>query len=130
MNDQEVNFEPRGSAQEFAIDQSKLSSLGIEMALCRHPSVCEVVVVPAFLDRRTQALTAFVTSREGVTPSEQLVAELAKRVQEELGSDEIAATILLTPTLPKTRSGKIMRDILEEIAVNDSGPSEWARDKF
>jgi len=63
-------------------------------------------------------------------PSEQLVAELAKRVQEELGSDEIAATILLTPTLPKTRSGKIMRDILEEIAVNDSGPSEWARDKF
>ena len=88
----------------------------IESALASHPQVSEVVVVPMSFEAGREALSAFVTLKEGFAESEVLRVELMNSVRERIGPNAVPEKIHFAPSLPKSRSGKIMRDVLEEIS--------------
>ncbi|MGE5763712.1 MAG: AMP-binding enzyme, partial [Mycobacterium leprae] len=99
----------------------RISTTEVESALVSHPSVAEAAVVGASDPTTGQGIVAFVTVRgdAGVdTPEagEELIAELRQHVSKEIGPIAKPRQILLTPELPKTRSGKIMRRLLRDIA--------------
>jgi acetyl-CoA synthetase len=88
----------------------------IESALVEHPDVAEAAVVGVPHDVKGQGLYAYVTPNQGASPSE---ADLRQQVRHSIGPIASPDFIHLTPALPKTRSGKIMRRILRKIAEND-----------
>ena len=81
-----------------------------------HPAVAEAAVVGTKDDTTGQAIGAFVILRVGNEPSEALVAELRDHVGHTIGPIAKPKTVLFTEDLPKTRSGKIMRRLLRDIA--------------
>ena len=91
----------------------RISTTEIESALVSHPAVAEAAVVGALDDMTGQAIIAYVTLRGG---SEADVAALRDHVGSEIGPIAKPKTIYLTPDLPKTRSGKIMRRLLRDVA--------------
>ncbi len=91
----------------------RISTTEIESALVSHPAVAEAAVVGALDDTTGQAIIAYVTLRGG---SEADVAALRDHVGTEIGAIAKPKTIYLTPDLPKTRSGKIMRRLLRDVA--------------
>jgi acetyl-CoA synthetase len=97
----------------------RLGTAEIESALVAHPKVAEAAVVGYPHDIKGQGIYAYVTLNAGEAPSEALRSELREWVRKEIGA--IAAPDLLqwAPSLPKTRSGKIMRRILRKIAANE-----------
>jgi acetyl-CoA synthetase len=97
----------------------RLGTAEIESALVAHPKVAEAAVVGYPHDIKGQGIYAYVTLNAGETPGEPLRNELRDWVRKEIGA--IAALDLLqwAPSLPKTRSGKIMRRILRKIAANE-----------
>ena len=94
----------------------RLSTMEVESALVAHPKVAEAAVVGRPDDIKGQAISAFVSLEHGVTPSEELKEELKKWVAKEIGSLAKPDDIRFTDMLPKTRSGKIMRRLLRELA--------------
>src|SRR3546814_7838035 len=72
-------------------------------------------------DIKGQGIYAYVTLNAGVEPNDEIVAALKQQVRKEIGPIATPDHIHLTPGLPKTRSGKIMRRILRKIAENDFG---------
>ncbi len=96
----------------------RLGTMEVESALVGHIKVAEAAVVARPDDLRGQALVAFVTLKTGQTPGDALKDELRAHVGKEIGSlaKPDAADIRFTDSLPKTRSGKIMRRLLREIA--------------
>jgi len=94
----------------------RLSTMEIESALVSHPGVAEAAVVGATDDISGQAIAAFVTLRTGFEESDELTAELKAHVSEKIGAIARPKTIIFTPDLPKTRSGKIMRRLLRDIS--------------
>jgi acetyl-CoA synthetase len=101
----------------------------IESALVSHPSVCEAAVVPRPDEIKGQAIVAFVTLEGGFTPSTELSKELAEHVAHEIGALARPAEIRFSDTLPKTRSGKIMRRLLSDIAAGrDTGDTTTLED--
>jgi acetyl-CoA synthetase len=97
----------------------RLGTAEIESALVAHPKVAEAAVVGYPHDIKGQGIYAYVTLNAGEQPNEALRGELREWVRKEIGA--IAAPDLLqwAPSLPKTRSGKIMRRILRKIAANE-----------
>ena len=95
----------------------RLSTMEIESALVRHPAVAEAAVVGRPDDLKGQALVVFVTVKNGFTASPQLKEELRAHVAKEIGSLARPDDVRFAAGLPKTRSGKIMRRILKEIAA-------------
>ena len=97
----------------------RLGTAEIESALVAHPKVAEAAVVGFPHDIKGQGIYAYVTLKVTETPSEDLRRELVTWVRQEISP--IAAPDLLqwAPSLPKTRSGKIMRRILRKIAANE-----------
>ncbi|MFO7288074.1 MAG: acetyl-coenzyme A synthetase, partial [Gammaproteobacteria bacterium] len=93
----------------------------IESALVAHPKVAEAAVVGFPHDLKGQGIYAYVTLVSGETPTEALRAELVDWVRKEIGPIATPDFIQWAPSLPKTRSGKIMRRILRKIAANDYG---------
>jgi len=89
----------------------------IESALVAHPAVAEAAVVGRPDDLKGQAIAAFVTLEHGHTASEGLRQELRKWVAKEIGALARPDDVRFTDTLPKTRSGKIMRRLLRELAT-------------
>ena len=85
-------------------------------ALIDHPSVAEAAVVGKHHDLKGQAIAAFVTLRGGNEPSGELRDEIREHVAEKIGAIARPDDILFTADLPKTRSGKIMRRLLRDIA--------------
>jgi acetyl-CoA synthetase len=81
-----------------------------------HPRVAEAAVVGRPHDIKGQAVAAFVTLKEGSSGSEAMVAELREHVARKIGSIAKPDDIIFTADLPKTRSGKIMRRLLRDIA--------------
>jgi acetyl-CoA synthetase len=81
-----------------------------------HPAVAESAVVGKAHELKGQAIAAFVTLREGFTPSPSLRDELRDQVAEKIGALAKPDDILFSADLPKTRSGKIMRRLLRDIA--------------
>ena len=97
----------------------RISTTEVEHALVGHPSVAEAAVVGASDATTGQAIVAFVTVKSGADNpegSDQLVVDLREHVAREIGPIAKPRQILLTPELPKTRSGKIMRRLLRDVA--------------
>ena len=94
----------------------RLSTMEIESALVSHAKVAEAAVVGRPDDIKGQAISAFVSLEHGVTPSEELKEELKRWVAKEIGALAKPDDIRFTDMLPKTRSGKIMRRLLRELA--------------
>jgi len=98
------------------ISGHRLSTTEVESALVSHPKVAEAAVIGRDDPVTTQAIFAFVTLRGGNDSSEALSKELREHVVGKIGSIARPKTIMFTPELPKTRSGKIMRRLLRDIA--------------
>jgi acetyl-CoA synthetase len=90
----------------------------VESALVAHPKVAEAAVVGRPDDLKGQAIAAFVTLESEYEPSNELKDELKKWVAKEIGALARPDDIRFTDGLPKTRSGKIMRRLLRELATN------------
>jgi len=94
----------------------RLSTMEIESALVAHSKVAEAAVVGRPDEMKGQAVSAFVTLEMGYAPSDELKEELRQWVAKEIGSMAKPDDIRFTEQLPKTRSGKIMRRLLRELA--------------
>jgi acetyl-CoA synthetase len=95
----------------------RLGTAEIESALVSHPQVAEAAVVGRPDELKGQAIAAFVTLQQGREPSPALEHELREHVVREIGALARPAEIRFTEALPKTRSGKIMRRLLKDIAA-------------
>ncbi len=95
-----------------------ISTTEVESALVSHPAVAEAAVVGRKDELTGQAIAAFVTLRGSVTGDEQLINELRDHVAVTLGPIAKPKSIVFTDDLPKTRSGKIMRRLLQDISEN------------
>jgi acetyl-CoA synthetase len=97
----------------------RLSTTEIESALVSHPKVAEAAVVGAKDEDTGQAVCAFVILRdEAGDGGDDIVAELRKHVRTQIGPIATPRQIMIVPELPKTRSGKIMRRLLKDVAEN------------
>jgi acetyl-CoA synthetase len=94
----------------------RLGTMEVESALVSHERVAEAAVVGRPDDLKGQALVAFVTVQSGVETTDTLRAELKEHVVKEIGAIARPDDIRFTDSLPKTRSGKIMRRLLRDIA--------------
>ncbi|EMY34513.1 acetate/CoA ligase [Arthrobacter crystallopoietes BAB-32] len=94
----------------------RLSTTEIESALVSHPSVAEAAVVGAADETTGEAVVAFVILRGNAAQDEEIVTTLRNHVGKEIGPIAKPRQILVVPELPKTRSGKIMRRLLKDIA--------------
>jgi acetyl-CoA synthetase len=97
----------------------RLGTAELESALVAHPKVAEAAVVGFPHDIKGQGIYAFVTLNASESPSEELKKELAEWTRKEIGSIVSPDVIQWANNLPKTRSGKIMRRILQKIAQGD-----------
>ena len=94
----------------------RIGTMEVESALVEHPAVAEAAVVGKAHELKGQALAAFVTLRDGFKHSSELRDELRNFVGEKIGAIAKPDDILFSADLPKTRSGKIMRRLLRDIA--------------
>ena len=94
----------------------RLGTMEVESALVDHPKVAESAVVGRHHEIKGQAVAAFVTVKEGVATSEALADELKQHVVHKIGAIARPDDIIFAADLPKTRSGKIMRRLLRDIA--------------
>lgn len=93
-----------------------ISTMEVESACVDHPSVAESAVVGITCDVKGQDIAAFVILREGFDPTVELEDEIKNHVAEKIGKIAKPKNILFTADLPKTRSGKIMRRLLRDVA--------------
>jgi len=98
----------------------RIGTAEVESALVAHPKVAEAAVVGKPDDMKGSAISAFVTLEGKYHPSEELNAELKLWVTKQIGALAKPDEIRFTEALPKTRSGKIMRRLLREIATQGS----------
>jgi len=94
----------------------RIGTMEVESALVDHPKVAEAAVVGRSHEIKGQAISAFVTVKEGVKYSEELADELKQHVVQKIGAIARPDDVLFSADLPKTRSGKIMRRLLRDIA--------------
>jgi len=94
----------------------RIGTMEVESALVDHPKVAEAAVVGRNHEIKGQAVAAFVTVKEGVQANESLMFELKDHVAKKIGSIAKPDDVIFTADLPKTRSGKIMRRLLRDIA--------------
>ncbi|HSG66240.1 MAG TPA: acetate--CoA ligase [Gammaproteobacteria bacterium] len=99
----------------------RMGTAEVESALVAHPKVAESAVVGFPHEIKGQGIYAYVTLIAGEEPSEELRKELVAWVRKEIGPIASPDFIQWAPSLPKTRSGKIMRRILRKVAANDYG---------
>ena len=97
----------------------RLGTAEVESALVAHAKVAEAAVVGFPHELKGQGIYAYVTLKAGEAPSDTLRKELVAWVRHEIGAIASPDVIQWAPSLPKTRSGKIMRRILRKIAAND-----------
>ncbi len=101
----------------------RISTTEVESALVSHPAVAEAAVVGAADDTTGQGIVAFVILRGGVESGAdggQLITDLRNHVAKEIGPIAKPRQVMVVPELPKTRSGKIMRRLLRDVAENRS----------
>ena len=95
----------------------RIGTMEVESALVDHESVAESAVVGVEDEVKGQAITAFVTLREGYEPDPKLMERLRDHVAAKIGAVAKPKNIIFSANLPKTRSGKIMRRLLRDIAA-------------
>ena len=98
----------------------RISTTEVESALVSHPAVAEAAVVGATDETTGQGIVAFVILTGDAVDGPELVGELRKHVGHEIGPIAKPRQIMIVPELPKTRSGKIMRRLLRDVAENRS----------
>ncbi len=98
----------------------RLGTAEIESALVSHPKIAEAAVVGIPHNIKGQAIYAYVTLNHGEEPTPELYAEVRNWVRKEIGPLATPDVLHWTDSLPKTRSGKIMRRILRKIAAGDT----------
>jgi len=96
----------------------RISTIEVESALVDHQKVAEAAVCGRKDERTGQAIVAYVTLKGGDEGSVQMLEELRSHVGKKIGPIAKPANIVFTPELPKTRSGKIMRRLLRDVAEN------------
>jgi len=96
----------------------RISTIEVESALVDHPKVAEAAVCGRADALTGQAIVAFVTLKGGFDATPEMLAELREHVGKKIGALAKPANIVFTPDLPKTRSGKIMRRLLRDVAEN------------
>jgi acetyl-CoA synthetase len=94
----------------------RIGTMEVESALVDHAAVAEAAVVGRAHELKGQAIAAFVTVKEGIRTSDRLKQELREHVAHKIGAIARPDDILFAADLPKTRSGKIMRRLLRDIA--------------
>jgi acetyl-CoA synthetase len=94
----------------------RIGTMEVESALVDHPAVAEAAVVGKHHDLKGQALAAFVTLKEGNKATPELKDDLKDHVTKKIGAIARPDDVLFSADLPKTRSGKIMRRLLKDIA--------------
>jgi len=115
--DEQGNFWVMGRIDDVInVSGHRLGTAEIESALVSHRTVAEAAVVGVAHEIKGTAIAAFVTLRGGNVPTDDLKEELIQHVAKEIGAIAKPDQIRFTDTLPKTRSGKIMRRLLREIA--------------
>ncbi|WJW81937.1 acetate--CoA ligase [Moellerella wisconsensis] len=102
------------------ISGHRLGTAEIESALVSHPKIAEAAVVGIPHNIKGQAIYAYVTLNHGEEPSPELYADVRQWVRKEIGPIATPDILHWTDSLPKTRSGKIMRRILRKIATGDT----------
>jgi len=118
----------------------RIGTMEVESALVSHPAVAEAAVIGISHEIKGQAIAAFATLVASEEGSERLVRELKKHVSEKIGPIARPEKLYLTHELPKTRSGKIMRRLLRDIAegrvlsdtttLADTGVLEHIREQY
>ena len=98
------------------ISGHRVSTMEVESALVEHATVAEAAVIGKIHEIKGQAIAAFVTLKEGRTMTPELQAELKEHVAKKIGALARPDDIIYAAELPKTRSGKIMRRLLRDIA--------------
>ena len=96
----------------------RISTIEVESALVDHPAVAEAAVCGRADATTGQAIVAYVTLKGGDEGSVEMLEELRNHVAHKIGAIAKPANIVFTPELPKTRSGKIMRRLLRDVAEN------------
>ncbi len=94
----------------------RIGTMEVESALVDYPKVAEAAVVGRLHEIKGHAIAAFVTLKEGAEPTPELIDELKEHVVKKIGALARPDQILFAADLPKTRSGKIMRRLLRDIA--------------
>jgi acetyl-CoA synthetase len=94
----------------------RVSTTEVESALVDHHSVAEAAVVGATDDTTGQAIIAYVIFKQRADPTADLVEEVRQHVAKKIGPTARPKTVVVVPDLPKTRSGKIMRRLLRDVA--------------
>jgi len=94
----------------------RIGTMEVESALVDHHAVAEAAVIGRSHDLKGQAISAFVTLKEGIRSSQFLVDELKAHVAKKIGALARPEEVFFTADLPKTRSGKIMRRLLRDVA--------------
>jgi acetyl-CoA synthetase len=109
----------------------RLGTMEVESALVSHPAVAEAAVVSKPDEIKGEEIVAFVTLEGTITPSEALNKELKQHVVNEIGAIARPGEIRFTDSLPKTRSGKIMRRLLRSLAAGEevSGDTSTLEDR-
>ena len=93
-----------------------ISTMEVESALVDHPAVAEAAVIGRTHEIKGQAIAAFVTLKDGVGGTSELAGQLKDHVAKKIGAISRPDDVLFSAELPKTRSGKIMRRLLRDIA--------------
>jgi acetyl-CoA synthetase len=100
------------------VSAHRISTIEVESALVDHPQVAEAAVCGRSDPQTGQAVVAFVSLKGGAEGSASLMKELREHVATKIGRIAMPASVVFTPELPKTRSGKIMRRLLRDVAEN------------
>jgi acetyl-CoA synthetase len=117
--DQEGDFWLLGRVDDVMnVSGHRISTIEVESALVDHSDVAEAAVCSRKDATTGEAIVAYVTLKGNVEPSVEKLAELRDHVAKKIGPIAKPANIVFTPELPKTRSGKIMRRLLRDVAEN------------
>ena len=115
--DDEGNFWLLGRVDDVInVAGHRIGTMEVESALVDHPSVAEAAVCGRKDEHTGQAIVAFVSLRGGQDASPEMMSELREHVADRIGKIARPANLVFTPELPKTRSGKIMRRLLRDVA--------------
>jgi acetyl-CoA synthetase len=98
------------------ISGHRVSTMEVESALVDHPHVAEAAVIGRPHEIKGQAIAAFVTIKDGTKPTKELMEEIKGHVAKKIGALARPDDLIFSADLPKTRSGKIMRRLLRDIA--------------
>ena len=120
VRDEEGRFSVLGRADDvLSVAGHRIGTADVESALISHPAVAEAAVIGVPDEVKGEAIQAFVTPRQGFETGDELQRALIRHVRDELGPIATPAEVTFVESLPKTRSGKIMRRLLKAQALGE-----------